>query len=95
MSLLQTCRKCEEELALSEFYAHRQIYRWEKRLYIRKVCKDCYKKQQNFDRYCERIRKEWEKEAREYRRKLLKSVIKVLIGLVIVGWIFAVVAKGA
>ena len=93
MSLVQTCWTCKRELALSEFYAHRKIYRWEKRLYIRHTCISCYKAKENLRYAVKKIRLEAEEEAREYKRKLLKWFIKVLIWLVIVGWIVAVVAK--
>lgn len=90
MSLLETCRVCKRELALSEY--HWFWYKW--RLYIRRVCKVCYREQQNLNNLCKRIQKESEEISRQYRRNIVKMVIKVLVWLSIVGWIFAVVVKG-
>jgi predicted amidophosphoribosyltransferase len=89
MSLLENCKVCWETKALSEY--HWFWYKWS--LYTRKVCKICYRKQQNLNNLCERIRKESEEIARQHKRNLIKIAIKVLVWLVIVGWIVAVTAK--
>lgn len=88
MSLLQKCTNCWEEKVLTEYYPKRRG--WNE---IRTECIECMKAKSNARYHFNKIRLEAEEESRKYRRNLLKWLIKVLIWLLIVGWIVAVTAK--